>query len=430
MTPSSPPEAPRDARARGSRSGTAGTSCRPRGAVRTAGSACTRAPGTSAASAASRAMPSSPCLSPLARLRRHRGLSLEREPERVEQRAAVVVVRRRRHDRDVHAADLHDLVIVDLREDQLLRHPDRVVPPTIERLRIEPPEVADPWQRGGDQPVEELPHHGAAEGHLRPDRHPLPELEAGDRLPRLRDDRLLAGDRGEVLDRRLEHPRVLDGLADAHVDDDLLQARHLHRVCHAALGAQARKDLLRVAHLQPGDVALAHSSASHFRQIRTFVSPTTWWPTRVGLPQDLHTIWTFEMSMKFSVSMMPPCWSCCPPVERFPRVCVCFFARAAPSTMMRPSRGMTCTTRPVWPRSLPDITITLSSFLMSTPGIARAPPAPAYRRPDPPSTRMHSTSRAPVLSATRTRDSCWITQPSRRSRRRASASSWTAGASP
>src|ERR1022692_1762893 len=36
-------------------------------------------------------------------------------------------------------------------------------------------------------------------------------------------------------------------------------------------------------------------------------------------------------------------------------------------------------------------------------------PMPAYRRPDPPSTRMHKSSLAPVLSATLSRDSCWIT---------------------
>src|SRR5947208_50590 len=36
-------------------------------------------------------------------------------------------------------------------------------------------------------------------------------------------------------------------------------------------------------------------------------------------------------------------------------------------------------------------------------------PMPAYRRPEPPSTRMHRISLAPVLSATRSRDSCWIT---------------------
>src|SRR3954467_15157755 len=39
-------------------------------------------------------------------------------------------------------------------------------------------------------------------------------------------------------------------------------------------------------------------------------------------------------------------------------------------------------------------------------------PIPAYRRPEPPSTRMHRISRAPVLSATRSRVSCWITSVS------------------
>src|SRR3712207_712047 len=36
-------------------------------------------------------------------------------------------------------------------------------------------------------------------------------------------------------------------------------------------------------------------------------------------------------------------------------------------------------------------------------------PMPAKRRPEPPSTRMQRISLAPVLSATRSRDSCWIT---------------------
>src|SRR5215212_6682219 len=36
-------------------------------------------------------------------------------------------------------------------------------------------------------------------------------------------------------------------------------------------------------------------------------------------------------------------------------------------------------------------------------------PTPPYLRPEPPSTRMHRSSFAPLLSATRSRDSCWIT---------------------
>src|SRR5690606_21341868 len=35
-------------------------------------------------------------------------------------------------------------------------------------------------------------------------------------------------------------------------------------------------------------------------------------------------------------------------------------------------------------------------------------PRPAYRRPEPPSTRMHSADFAPVLSAILRTDSCWI----------------------
>src|SRR5215467_7611309 len=58
---------------------------------------------------------------------------------------------------------------------------------------------------------------------------------------------------------------------------------------------------------------------------------------------------------------------------------------------------------------------TTSPFLTPAPGRASltvatmTSPMPAYRRPDPPSTRMHKSSLAPVLSATLSRDSCWIT---------------------
>src|SRR5215471_9897827 len=45
-------------------------------------------------------------------------VAAEREAERAEQRASVVVGLGRRHDRDVHAAHRVDLVVVDLREDQ------------------------------------------------------------------------------------------------------------------------------------------------------------------------------------------------------------------------------------------------------------------------------------------------------------------------
>src|SRR6476660_6694121 len=59
--------------------------------------------------------------------------------------------------------------------------------------------------------------------------------------------------------------------------------------------------------------------------------------------------------------------------------------------------------------------LTTSPFLTLPPGMASltvatmTSPMPAYRRPEPPRTRMQRISLAPVLSATRSRDSCWIT---------------------
>ena len=40
-------------------------------------------------------------------------------------------------------------------------------------------------------------------------------------------DRLLAGDRRQVGDRAVDGLAVVDRLADAHVDDDLVELRHL-----------------------------------------------------------------------------------------------------------------------------------------------------------------------------------------------------------
>src|SRR5580693_8678686 len=67
--------------------------------------------------------------------------------------------------------------------------------------------------------------------------------------------------------------------------------------------------------------------------------------------------------------------------------------------------------------------LTTSPFLTPAPGSASltvptmTSPMPAYRRPLPPSTRIHKISFAPVLSATLSRDSCWITSTPASSRR-------------
>src|SRR3954468_235616 len=78
---------------------------------------------------------------------------------------------------------------------------------------------------------------------------------------------------------------------------------------------------------------------------------------------------------------------------------------------------------------------TTSPFLTAPCGLALftvaviTSPTRAYRRLAPPFTRMQRISRAPVLSATRSRDSCWITSPPGALRRDASSSTSRAGAS-
>src|SRR5918911_4309135 len=152
-----------------------------------------------------------------------RRLLAERHPERPQQRAALLVVAGRRDHRDVHSLDLLDLVVVDLGEDDLLADAERVVALAVEGLRRHALEVADARQRDVHEPVEELVRAVAAQRDHRADRLALAQLEVRDRLARLRDDRLLAGDLAELRDRRVEDLAVLDRLAEAHVHDDLLE---------------------------------------------------------------------------------------------------------------------------------------------------------------------------------------------------------------
>src|SRR3954449_11478598 len=93
-------------------------------------------------------------------------LAAERQADGQEQRAGVVVGLGGGRDRHVETADLLNVVVVDLREDDLLANPERVVAATVERVRVESPEVADARERDRDQPVEELVHPRAANRDL------------------------------------------------------------------------------------------------------------------------------------------------------------------------------------------------------------------------------------------------------------------------
>src|SRR4029077_21035028 len=85
-------------------------------------------------------------------------------------------------DRHFQPAEFVDLVVVDLREDDLLAQAQRVVAASVKALGADPAEVADARQRHVEQLVEEVPHAAAAKRRL--DAHDLAgaELECGNRL--------------------------------------------------------------------------------------------------------------------------------------------------------------------------------------------------------------------------------------------------------
>src|SRR5215510_10978834 len=181
----------------------------------------------------------------------HAKLLPERHAQVREQHLGVLVRARRRDDADVHAAHLVDLVVDDLREDQLLAKPERVVAAAIEALGRHAAEVAHARQGHVDQAVEKLVHPSPPQGHLGADRHALAQLEVGDRLLRARDDRLLAGDQLQIGRGEIHDLGVLAALADAHVDDDLLQPRHLEWVGEPTLLHDRLDDRLGVHLLEP-----------------------------------------------------------------------------------------------------------------------------------------------------------------------------------
>ncbi len=131
--------------------------------------------------------------------------------------------------------DLLDHVVVDLRKDHLLLDSERVVPAPIERPRVDAAEVTNSRNRDGDEAIEELPHPGAAQRNCGADLLTLPQPEVGDRLLRFLLHRTLSGDDGQLVDDGVENLCVLDRLAHAAVDHDLLERRDLVNVGEAEL---------------------------------------------------------------------------------------------------------------------------------------------------------------------------------------------------
>src|SRR6185369_2783519 len=170
--------------------------------------------------------------------------------------------------------------------------------------------------------------------------------------------RFLAGDARQFVGAGVDDLRVGGRLAEAHVDHDLGDLRHLHHVLVAELLGQSRHDFLDVLVLQPG-VHLS-TTPSHLRQIRTLrPSPRILSPNRVWAPHSGQTSCTLLACSDASRSTIPP-FTCLPGFSLVWRL-----IRLTPSTTRRflPSLpGSTFSTRPRLPRSLPVITRTLSFF--------------------------------------------------------------------
>src|SRR5256885_390505 len=146
-----------------------------------------------------------------------------------EQRTRLVVRFRGGGYADVEPPQNVDLVVFDLREDDLFLDAEAVVAAAVECAARDAAEISDARDRHGDQTIEELVHPLAAQGHHASDRKPLANLERRDRFLGQGDHGPLAGDLGEVGDRVVQDLLVRRRLAHAHIERDLLDARHLHR---------------------------------------------------------------------------------------------------------------------------------------------------------------------------------------------------------
>src|SRR5467141_10917 len=93
------------------------------------------------------------------------GRGPERHPEAAQKRARLFVRPRRRADRDLHAAEPVDLVVLDLRENELLLETERVVATPVEAFIRHALEVTDARERHRHELLQEMPHSFAAQRH-------------------------------------------------------------------------------------------------------------------------------------------------------------------------------------------------------------------------------------------------------------------------
>ena len=121
-----------------------------------------------------------------------------------------------------------DLVVINLREDDLLGHTHREIAAPVEALRTDAAEVTDTRYRDANQALEKLVHAFTTQRYLASNRPALANLESGDGFARLCGHRLLARDGGKIIDGVVEDFLVADSFTHAHVQRDLCDLGHLH----------------------------------------------------------------------------------------------------------------------------------------------------------------------------------------------------------
>ncbi len=82
----------------------------------------------------------------------------KRHSQTFQKRARLLIVARRRDNRDVHPPLLIDFVEINLRKDQLLFDSDRVVAAAVKGPGRNPAKISDARQSHRDQPIEKLVH--------------------------------------------------------------------------------------------------------------------------------------------------------------------------------------------------------------------------------------------------------------------------------
>src|SRR6202035_4463879 len=118
----------------------------------------TRATAHTAAVVRLRGVPGRPVRLGDQRLLCHRSVLPEGHAEPGEKRTAFCIGTGGGHDADLQPAKLVDLVVVDLRKDELLAQPEGVVAVAVERLGVDPAEVSNARERDIQQLVEEVEH--------------------------------------------------------------------------------------------------------------------------------------------------------------------------------------------------------------------------------------------------------------------------------